>query len=100
MWYGALQFWGDLPQPIQAQKRTLLENLLVGWYLADIFPSSVTGVVANGGMPLTSKTIGGVSVSFLNVELQETLKPLLSNTFGIQAMQMMTAAGERFTVYG
>lgn len=100
MWAGALEFWGGLSEPLRSKKRTLLENLLVAWYLADLFPGLVTGVVANGALPLTSKSVGGVSVSFLPFEMQETLKPLLSNSFGIMAMQMIAGAGERFTVYG
>ncbi len=99
-YYGALLFWSKLPEDIKTKKRTLLENYLVAWYLANMFPLDVVGVVTNGGLPLSAKSIEQTSLSFLTVETQDAMKPLLSNTFGLQALSMMMAAPERFTVYG
>ncbi len=100
MWYGVLQFWSYLPTDVMNKKRLLVESLLVGWYLANVFPGEVVGIVSNGGMPLSSKTIGGVSVSFADIGMQDALKPLMSNTFGMMAAEMILSANERFSIYG
>lgn len=99
-WYGALQYWATLGEPIRTKKRVLLENLLVAWYLADMFPQQVVGIIANGGLPLSSKSIGGTSVAFKDIETQQGMESLTSNTFGVKALQMMESAPERFAVYG
>ena len=100
-WYGALNFWSKLDQDLRDKKRTILLNLLTAWYLSNKYPSEVVGIISNGGIPLTSKSIGGVSVSFLGMDsVQDALKPLLSNTFGVDAMTMMMSAPERFEIYG
>ena len=100
MFYGALQCWEILPDPPRTNMRLLLENLLVAWYLADIYPGSVRGIVANGGLPLSSKSIGGTSVTFENIETQAGMSQLKTNTFGLQAFNMLQGAPERFLMYG
>ena len=100
VYYGALLCWADLPEPIRTNKRAMLENLLVGWYLANFYPGNARGIVSNGGMPLSSKNIGGTAVSFSALSAQEGLESLNTNTFGVQALAMMQSAPERFTIYG
>ena len=100
MFYGALQCWAILPDPQRTNMRLLLENLLVAWYLADIYPSQVRGIVSNGGLPLSGKSIGGTSVSFENIETQAGMAMLKTNTFGLQALSMLNGAPERFYMYG
>jgi hypothetical protein len=99
MFSGVLQLWGVLNEPTRTAKRTLCINLLVAWYLADMNPSAVTGVVSNGGMALSSKSIGGTSVSFSDMEAQEGLKQLNSNVFGQKALIMIQSAPERYGIY-
>lgn len=100
-WYGLItQCWAVLPSDIRDRKRELVENYLVAWYLTDQYPSSVEGVVSNGGMPLTQKTIEDTSVSFADIPLQDNLKVLASNRFGLLAAQMILSAPERYQVYG
>lgn len=99
MFSGVLQLWGILEEPIRTQKRTLCINLLTAWYLADMNPTAVTGVVSNGGMALSSKSIGGTSVSFTDMEAQEGLKQLNSNLFGQKALTMIQSAPERYGIY-
>jgi hypothetical protein len=99
-WTGALSFWAALSAEIRAAKRLALENLLVAWHLANFFPGAVRGVMASGGMPVSSKSIGGTSLSFDLAQVQDSLKVLNSNTFGIQALQMILSAPERFGIYG
>ena len=100
MWYGVLNFWGSLPQAVQAQKRLYLESLLVAWYLASMYPTQTQNVVSSGGMPIQSKSAGGLSVTFMGIEVQEAMKPLLSNTFGLQAIQAIASDPERNMIYG
>ena len=58
MFSGVKTLWGVLDEPTRTDKRNLCMNLLTAWYLADMNPTSVTGVVGNGGMALSSKSIG------------------------------------------
>lgn len=99
-WYGALLFWAALPVIIRDKKRTLLENYLVAWYLTGLYPLAVKGVANNGGLPLSSKSIGGVSVSFADLKAQEGLEMLVTNIFGANALSMIQSAPERFKIYG
>ena len=99
MFSGVLTLWGVLSEPTRTNKRNLCMNLLTAWYLADMNPTSVTGVVGNGGMALSSKSIGGTSVSFQDMEAQEGLKQLNSNVFGQKALMMIQSAPERFGIY-
>ena len=99
MFSGVKTLWGVLDEPTRTDKRNLCMNLLTAWYLADMNPTSVTGVVGNGGMALSSKSIGGTSVSFQDMEAQEGLKQLNSNVFGQKALMMIQSAPERFGIY-
>jgi hypothetical protein len=83
-----------------AAKRTILEGYLVGWWLADMYPTKVLGVSGDGGMPLTSKSIGGVSISRKDLEAQSPMKQLESNVFGVKALSMIKSAPEMFTMFG
>jgi len=99
-WSGALSFWSDLPTAIRDVKRESLVNLLVAWHLADLMPRALDGVASNGGMPLKAKSIGGVDLEFLPIETQAAMSPLLTNTFGIRALQAILSAPERFGICG
>lgn len=99
MFSGVLQLWGVLEEPTRTKKRELCLNLLTAWYLADMNPTAVTGVVSNGGMALSSKSIGGTSVSFSDMDAQEGLKQLNSNVFGQKALTMIMSAPERYGIY-
>ena len=96
---GVKTLWAVLEEPTRTSKRTLCLNLLTAWYLADMMPTAVTGVVGNGGMALSSKSIGGTSVSFQDMEAQEGLKQLNSNVFGQKALMLIQSAPERFGIY-
>lgn len=96
---GVKTLWAVLDQPTREAKRTLCLNLLTAWYLADMDPTKVVGVVSNGGMALSSKSIGGTSVSFQDMEAQEGLKQLNSNVFGQKALTMIQSAPERYGIY-
>ena len=99
MFSGVLECWRVLSEPIRTKKRTLAINLLVAWYLADMNPTKVAGIVSNGGMALSSKSIGGTSVSFSDMDAQEGLKQLNSNVFGQKALALIQTIPERFGIY-
>lgn len=99
MFSGVSQLWRPLDAETRTAKRTLCINLLTAWYLLDSNPASATGVLGNGGMALSSKSIGGTSLSFQDMEAQEGLKQLNSNTFGQKALLMIQSAPERFGIY-
>ena len=74
-------------------------NYLIAWYLLDLNPAAAVGVMGNGGMALTSKSIGGTSLSFGDMEAQEGVKQLNSNVFGQKALAMIQGVPERFGIY-
>jgi hypothetical protein len=98
---GIFSLFSQLNQSQKVAKQTVLENLLVAWYLADSDPKAVSGVVANG-FPVTSKTIGGtkgVSLTFRQVDVQPGMEFLNTNFFGNQALQMFMGSPDRFGIY-
>ena len=99
MFSGINQCWRALPEPLRTSKRTLCMNYLTAWYLLDNNPQSAVGVMGNGGMALTSKSIGGTSLSFADMDAQEGIKQLNSNVFGQKALMMIQSIPERFGIY-
>ena len=99
MFSGVLQCWRALPEPLRTQKRTLCLNYLIAWNLLDTNPQSAVGVMGNGGMALTSKSIGGTSLSFADMDAQEGIKQLNSNVFGQKALMLIQSIPERFGIY-
>jgi len=99
MFSGVNQLWGVLNAEVRDLKRSLCMNRLVAWYLLDMNPTSATGVIGNGGMALSSKSIGGTSLSFQDMDAQEGLKQLNTNVFGQKALAMIQGAPERFGIY-
>lgn len=99
MFSGVQELWGVLAEPIRTQKRELCLNLLVAWYLLDTNPGAAVGVIGNGGMAVTSKSIGGTSLSYANMDAQEGIAQLNSNMFGQKALIMIQSAPERFGLY-
>src|SRR4030042_1938785 len=88
-WSGALAFWADLDIATRTAKRESLINLLVAWHLADLMPMNLVDIASNGGMPLKMKSMGGVDLEFLANDVQPAMAVLLTNTFGIRALQAM-----------
>ena len=93
-------YWGSLDTLTQTNKRNLVFNLLVAWYLADMFPTSLTGVTGNAGIPVVKKSIGGVDITFGQYKVQEDMKVLTTNTFGMRSLMMLLTAPERFGMLG
>lgn len=99
MFSGVQELWGVLAEPIRTKKRNLCLNLLVAWYLLDTNPGAAVGVIGNGGMAVTSKSIGGTSLSYASMDAQEGIAQLNSNMFGQKALMMIQSAPERFGLY-
>ena len=99
MFSGVLQCWRVLSEPLRTQKRQLCLNYLVAWNLLDTNPQSAVGVMGNGGMALTAKSIGGTSLSFADMDAQEGIKQLNSNVFGQKALMLIQSVPERFGIY-
>jgi hypothetical protein len=100
-WYGAVnELWAGMNGTVRDAKRNLVLGYLTAWWLSNFYPSAVVGIVSDGGKPLSSKTIGGTSLTYGQIESQPALAPLLSNTFGINALIAMQSAPERYTIYG
>ena len=99
MFSGVFQLWKVLPEPLRGKKRNLCLNQLIAWYLTDTDPESASGVMGNGGMAVSSKSIGGTSLSFDGMDAQEGIKQLNSNVFGQKALMLIQSAPERFSIY-
>jgi hypothetical protein len=99
-WSGIFTLFSTFDAVTQKAKRDLLEGYLVGWWLADMYPTKTSGVQGDGGMPLTSKSIGGVSISRKDLEAQPALKQLESNAFGVKALAMIMSCPERMMLHG
>lgn len=97
--YGVRTLWHTLPKEAREEKRELCYQLLTAWYLADMHPGETVGAIANGGMAISSKSIGGTSLSFKDLGDQKDLSFLNSNVFGQKALAMFLGAPERFGAY-
>ena len=97
---GTSGLWQTLPTAQAEAKQTILLGYLVAWWLADMYPTALVGASGDGGMPLTSKSIGGVSISRKDLEAQPALKQLESNVFGVKALNMIMSAPERYMIHG
>lgn len=99
MWYGVNELWERLDRKVYEDKTQMCYGLLVAWYITDLYPESAIGVMTTGGIPIQSKSIGGVKISFgalqqgrgLNADLLSSLK---SNPFGAKAYTMIKTSGK------
>ena len=98
-WSGIFSLWSTFDAAAKVAKQNLLEGYLVAWWLADLFPTKTSGIQSDGGMPMTSKSIGGVSVARKDMEMQPGLRQLSSNAFGIKAHALLKSAPEMFRLF-
>jgi len=95
-WAGIFSLWQNDTDG-GAAKQALMEAYLVGWWLTDMYPED-SEVQGDGGMPLASKSIGGVSITRKDMGLQEGMKQLESNSYGVKAAHLYMSAPERMTI--
>lgn len=101
MWYGVFELWEPLPGEIRLKKRELVLKYLIMWYLADLYPTRLTGgIMGSGGMPLNGKTIKSVQLQFRKLNLPDAYEALGTNQFGVKAAEMIHYAPEMMGVYG
>lgn len=101
LFHGVQDIWSHLERGVYERKTQLCYGLLVAWYITDLYPTMSLGVIGTGGIPLVSKSIGGVKLqfsdatdkagSFNNADL---LKFLKSNTYGSKAYMMIKTSGK------
>lgn len=107
MFPGVSSLWGAeycvLDDIERNAKRLTCYNYLLAWYLMQNYPSKVIGGISGGStgpIPLESKSIADVSVKFRNMVRQGSQMALLTtNSFGIQALEMIQTAPENFVLF-
>lgn len=101
LFYGVGDLWDHMDREMYVSKTQLCYGLLLAWYITDLFPNYVVGVMSSGGIPLKSKMIGGVKVQFGEtastagaVNNADLLQSLKSNAFGAKAYTMIKTSGK------
>jgi hypothetical protein len=103
VFYGCLTLWAATSVPRRTNLRLRLENLLVAWYLSAVNPLALVGIQSSGGMPMNAKSIGGeagTSITYTQINVQDALVQLSTNTYGQQAIMMIESCPERATLFG
>lgn len=97
---GVYSLWSLLPPPEARAKRELCINYLIAWWITNSYPKMATGVSSAGALPLSSKKIGPISLSYRDSvrESGTVLDALTSNEFGVQALLMIQTAPENYVV--
>lgn len=101
LFYGVSDLWEHHSREVYVQKTQLCYGLLLAWYITDLFPDYSLGVVSSGGIPIKSKSIGGVKVQFGDtastagaVNNADLLQSLKSNAYGAKAYMMIKTSGK------
>ena len=101
MWFGVTQLWAVCDEEVRNQKRSAVLNLLIAWYLADMYPTRlVGGMQTSGGMPITRKRIRDVDISYASLHLPQAYDALASNQFGVKAAMLIRYAPDMMGIYG
>jgi hypothetical protein len=109
MFTGINTLWKSQVSDVWFYKTQLCFGLLLAWYITDLHPELAVGIVTAGGIPVKSKSIGGVKVTFGSDDAdgtsrragyRDSLAPLKSNPFGYKAYQMMRNAGAMTSIRG
>ena len=98
-WLGIPTLWSSLSTDTRTAKVNLCMNYLVAWWLADAFPSYVTGIFTTGGVPLKEKKISNVNLRFKDSTAQSGLAQLETNYFGLRAESLIKSAPETYKLY-
>ena len=98
-WSGMFELWQGLDEAPRAAKLTLLENRLLAHYLAVNYPGEVVDAIATGALPMSGKSVGGVSIQYKDLEnVEGDMKVLMTTQWGVQALMMFQGAPERFRI--
>jgi hypothetical protein len=101
LFYGVGDLWSHMNREEYVSKTQLCYGLLLAWYITDLFPDYALGVVSSGGIPMKSKQIGGVKITFGEVASTagasnnaDLLQSLKSNAYGNKAYLMIKTSGK------
>jgi len=109
MFHGVNGLWSYQSNDVWYEKAQLCYGLLTAWYITDLNPELSSGVVTTGGIPVRSKSIGGVEIRFGEMDedntrrikgFVDTLSPLKSNPFGYKAYTMIRNAVKMTGIFG
>lgn len=108
MFLGVNVLWKPLGDQAWFDKTQLCFSHLVAWYITDLHPEFAVGIMTSGGIPLKSKSIGGVKVMFGSPDDQapsfkgykDNLSGLKSNPFGYKAYMMIKGASALSKIRG
>ena len=99
MWVGVSYLWKGHDEQVWYEKTRLCYRLLVCWYIADIYPEFARGILSTAGLPIVTKKIGPISITYgkeaLTPNSLDLLAPLLSNAFGAKAHLMIKTSYKR-----
>lgn len=99
---GVYSLWASLPPDEATAKRELCINYLLGWQLTVLYPNQAIDAGSTGSMPLASKRIDKISIKYRDTLRQAgsgTLDMLTTNSYGLQALQMIQNAPENYVLY-
>lgn len=100
-WSGVTTLWSKLAEPIRTAKINLCMNYISAWYIADLHPRAVIGgVYSSGGIPLSSKSIDGVSVTYKGRNIPHGMEQFQSNLFGLKALDMIVNCPDMLLIHG
>jgi hypothetical protein len=96
--YGAIETSYEIMEPkIRDAKREQIWQYATAWKLANDYPENVIGMMQNPMMPISSKKIKNISLTFKDVVRQQGgLEILQNNPFGMQALVRILAAPENY----
>ena len=97
LFHGVNTLWEHLDNHLYIKKTRLCFGLLVAWYIADLYPQYALGVAGSGGIPIKSKSIGGVTITYADIYKGDgsgLLNALRSNSFGMKAYLMLKTSGQ------
>lgn len=108
MFYGVNTLWAYMQTKEYYDKTRLCFGLLVAWYITDMYPEYAIGIVTSGGIPVKSKSIGGIKIAFGDPNgaipkvqnYKDTLSSLKSNSFGAKAYTMITTSSAKMRIFG
>ena len=108
MFTGVNTIWSHMSDDTYFAKTQLCFGLLLAWYITDMYPEYSVGVVTSSGIPLKSKSIGGIKLTFGDPNAPSTgmkgykdsLAPLKGNAFGNKAYLMLTSSSSKIRILG
>ena len=106
-----VRFWGvsamwspevcTIPDYVRDAKRDMCYDYLIAWQLLTLYPTKGVNVNSMGGMPLSAKAIGDISLKYADTTRQgaDSLNMLTTNAFGLQALEMIQSAPDNYVLY-